>query len=41
MYDEHEEREEIEREVENENDGECSCCRGCFDCLDMSWRDFM
>lgn len=28
----------IEEEEELET---CSCARGCFNCLDMSWRDFM
>ncbi len=22
-------------------DEECSCLQGCFNCLEMSWKDFM
>ncbi len=30
----------IEDEDEEVLEG-CSCSRGCFNCLEMSWKDFM
>lgn len=32
--------EEVEEEDEEREEG-CSCGYYCFDCLGMSWRDFM
>lgn len=39
-YDEYEDYDYDEEEVEDEDDY-CPCGYYCFDCLGMSWRDFM